>query len=531
MKRWVSLIAALMLMMSCVSAFAAGDEVAFAPYEETITMTVGRANTAELDLPEGHDLEHNKYLDYIKDKLNIDVSYDWIVDPNTYNQKVNLAITSGDLPDVMIVTSKSQLQQLVENDLVADLTGLAEEYFSDYILDIYNSYADKGLGSCTFDGKVYAIPNLEAGYSYSYLWVRKDWVDALGAQIPTTLDEVVDLARLFMEKDPGNNGEGKTIGIAVNTRVAGVYNNLGNIDPIFHTFGSFPRQWVRGEDGKLTYGTVTEETKKALAFVADLYKEGVLDPQFVVRTSDDFNALLLSGQCGIFFGPWWMPDWPLPSAKVNNPECDWVPVLAPLSEDGNFYAYKQDESTTWAVVRKDYEHPEAAFKVLNQTYIGMRGFDPDVAEFYPGRNVLWTIYPLPILLNYDDENVTAAKNIQAALDKRDPAGLSPQDTNFYENCVKWLDDGDIEGWHTYCSRVTASMLAGSDNVRFVDNIYPARTDTMDLKLTQLEKIEDEAILKIIMGEMEVDEFDTFIKNWYDQGGQEITDEVNAIYAK
>ena len=531
MKRLVSLILAWMLIMGCVSALAAPDETAFKPYDETITMTIGRTAMPSLELPDGHDMEHNKYLDYIKEKLNVEVSYDWIVDSSMYNQKVNLAINSGDLPDVMIVTNKGQLQQLVENDLVADLTGLAEEYFSDYILDIYNSYADKGLNSCTFDGKVYAIPNLEAGYSFSYLWVRKDWIDALGAEIPHTLDEVVALAKLFMEKDPGGNGEGKTIGIAVNTRVAGVYNNLGNIDPIFHYFGSFPRQWVRGEDGKLTYGTVTDETKQAMAFVADLYKEGVLDKEFAVRTSDDFNALLLSGKCGIFFGPWWMPDWPLPTAKVNNPDCDWIPVLAPLSDDGNFYAYKQDESMTWAVVRKDYEHPEAAFKVLNQTYVGMRGFDPAVQEFYPDSNVNWTIYPLPLLLNYDDENVTAARNIQAALDSRDPAGLSPQDTNFYQNCVNWLDNGDIEGWHTYMCRVVASALAGSDNVKFVDNIYPARTDTMDLKLTQLEKIEDEAILKIIMGEMAVDEFDTFVKNWYGQGGQEITEEVNAIYGR
>jgi putative aldouronate transport system substrate-binding protein len=73
------------------------------------------------------------------------------------------------------------------------------------------------------------------------------------------------------------------------------------------------------------------------------------------------------------------------------------------------------------------------------------------------------------------------------------------------------------------------MLAGSENVKFVDNVYPARTDTMDLKLTQLEKIEDETILKIIMNEMPVDEFDSFVTNWYAQGGQEITDEVNEMY--
>lgn len=532
MKRLFALILCALMLMTCATAMAAPDDVAFAPYAEPITMTIGRTTMpSTLDLPNGDDMENNKYLKYIEEKLGVKVTYDWLVDSSTYNQKVNLAITSGDLPDVMIVSSKSQLMQLVENDLIADLTGLPEQYFSDYVLDIYNSYADKGFGSCTFDGKVYAIPNLAAGYSYSYLWVRKDWVEACGAEMPTTMDDVVALAKLFMEKDPGHNGEGKTIGIAVNTKVAGVYNNLGNIDPLFHYFGAFPRQWVRGEDGKIVYGSVTEEMKTALSFVSGLYKDGIIDPEFVVRTSDDFNALLLSGRCGIFFGPWWMPDWPLNSSKTNNPECDWVPVLAPLCEDGTFNAYKQDESETWAVIRKDYAHPEAAFKVLNQIYVGMRGFDPSVHEFYPDLDIHWTVWPLPILLNYDDENVTAAHLIQDALDKHDPTGLDPQNTSFYEQSLLWLENKDESAWHTYMARVPASILAGSDNVRFVDNIYPARTDTMELKMAQLEKIEDETILKTIMGEKSIDEFDAFVNAWYSQGGQEITDEVNATYAK
>ena len=530
MKKLVAMALCICMTALCVSAFAASDEVAFAPMDEQVTMTVGRQSMNSLELPDGDDMEHNKYLDYIQEKTGVKIEYEWLVDSSTYNQKVNLAVASGDIPDVMIVTSKAQLQQLVENDLVADLSGLAETYLSDYVMDIYNSYGDKAWESATFDGKVMALPNLEAGYSFSYLWVRKDWIDAVGAEVPTTLDEVVALAKLFMEKDPGNNGEGNTIGIAVNTKVAGVYNNLGNIDPIFATFGSVPRQWLRGEDGTISYGSVAPETKEALAYLAGLYADGVIDKEFAVRTSDDFNALLLSGKCGIFFGPWWMPDWPLNSSKANNPDSDWIPVLAPLSADGNLYAYKQDISTTWLVVNKNYEHPEAVYKVMNWFYYGMRGFDPAVSEFYPDSSVTWDIWPLPILLNYDDECVTNSKAISAALETRDTSGLSAENLSFYNQCLLWLDDGDTTGWQTYTGRVIAPAVAGSENVKFFDNVYPAQTDTMDMKWAQLEKIEDEAILKIIMGEMSVDAFDTFVSNWYAQGGQEITDEVNAQFA-
>lgn len=531
MKRFLSLMLTAALSLGCVSAMAATDDVAYAPCEEPITMTVGRESMASLELPDGDNMEKNKYLDYIQEKTNVQVSYDWLVDSSNYTQKVNIAIASGDLPDVMIVNSRTQLAQLVENDLIADLTGLPEQYLSDYILDTYRSYGDQAWETSTFDGKLMGIPNLQAGYQFSFLWVRKDWVEAVGAEMPSTLDEVVALAKLFMEKDPGGNGTGNTIGIAVNTKVAGVYNNLGNIDPIFACFDSYPRQWIRGEDGTLTYGTVTEQTKEALSYVHTLYADGVLDPEFAVRTSDDFNALLLSGKCGIFFGPWWMPDWPLNTSKTNNPDSDWVPVLAPLSEDGLFHAYKQDMNTAWLVVNKNYEHPEAALKVLNWMYFGMRGFDESVKDFYPGTSVGWNVWPLPILLNYDDSVLRDSKAIAAALETRDTTGLSPENANIYEQCVAWLDQHDVTAWQTYTCRVVGPSIAASDKVVFVDNIYPARTDTQEMKWTQLEKIEDEMILKTIMGEMSIDDFDQFVENWNKQGGQEITAEVNEMYQK
>ena len=49
---------------------------------------------------------------------------------------------------------------------------------------------------------------------------------------------------------------------------------------------------------------------------------------------------------------------------------------------------------------------------------------------------------------------------------------------------------------------------------------------MEVKWAYLEKLENEMLLKTIMGEMSVDEFDTFVQNWKTQGGDQITEEVN-----
>ena len=57
------------------------------------------------------------------------------------------------------------------------------------------------------------------------------------------------------------------------------------------------------------------------------------------------------------------------------------------------------------------------------------------------------------------------------------------------------------------------------------------TDTMKVKWASLEKIEMQAILKIIVGEADVSSFDTFVNDWNNAGGAEITEEVNEAIQK
>ena len=57
------------------------------------------------------------------------------------------------------------------------------------------------------------------------------------------------------------------------------------------------------------------------------------------------------------------------------------------------------------------------------------------------------------------------------------------------------------------------------------------TDTMATKWTSLEKMEMETILKNVIGEKDISEFDKFVEQWYSFGGQQITDEVNEEISK
>lgn len=74
---------------------------------------------------------------------------------------------------------------MVNNGLTYDLTDVYEEYASDYIKSLYDSYDGRCLGMATFDGRLMGIPGTNPDNSVPVLcWMRKDWLDKLGI-IPT----------------------------------------------------------------------------------------------------------------------------------------------------------------------------------------------------------------------------------------------------------------------------------------------------------------------------------------------------------
>ena len=98
------------------------DTDPYKPFPETISMVLVKGGQESASsLPEGETIEDNQALQYIEDTLNIDITFSWIVSSDSYTDKLNLAITSGDIPDVMTV-DLLQLEQLAAADAIEDLT-------------------------------------------------------------------------------------------------------------------------------------------------------------------------------------------------------------------------------------------------------------------------------------------------------------------------------------------------------------------------------------------------------------------------
>lgn len=205
------------------------EETPKGKYKEPVEVSISKVMVTNPHLIEGQSPEKNIVLDLIKEDLNIDVKIAWQAEDSEYNNKLSLNIASENLPDIMYITNYLTFRELAENGMLADLTDVYEKYAGDYLKSTYATFEGRNLEPLTIDGKLYALSTANIGYGHDILWLRKDWLDKLGLEVPKTMDELKFVLKEFVEKDPGGNGEGNTIGLAVNATkpVAGYGNKFG----------------------------------------------------------------------------------------------------------------------------------------------------------------------------------------------------------------------------------------------------------------------------------------------------------------
>ena len=508
----------------------------YGKYPEQLTYTLGKLSGANnSNLPDGETYENNAYTRLLNERLNVQNQNVFEAMDEQYTDSVTMVIAQNDLPDVMIVEDLDELQYLVDNDMIADLTDSYNNCMSDTIKNIYGSYGRDILDVVTFGGKIMAIPETNISDGPNLIWLRKDWMDALGLSAPRTLSDVEEIIRQFKEKDPGHNGAGNTVGLVCDTSLCGGcgYSSEYTLDIIFAAYGAFPKQWIYDEDGNVVYGSVQPEAKEALAHIHELYKEGILDQDFLMRTSSNLIELIVDGQCGSFFGPWWAPNNPLMQAVEQNKDAEWQPYLIATEKSGLTSYHTQNPSGKYIVVRKGYEYPEIACKIVSVLFDYLRYNDRDNQEIvdYYKENVDPTARPFAINVDYNNAlQICYGELNHVFAGDKSADELNVLEYSYYEACESYLKDAEnasAEDWAAYTSRITACKILNDGRTNKVESSYFGETETMVTDWWSLENLESDTYLKIVTGESSLDEFDRFVENWYQNGGETITKEVRA----
>ena len=484
-----------------------------APYPETVTYTLAKmTSSGDSLMPEGDTYEDNAYTRFLKNFLNvqnedvIEVSED-----ENYDLYVKRLFSEDQAADVMLVSDLEEVKSLAQEGLIEDLTEAYENCTSDTIKEIYDSYGSELLDSVTIDGKLMALPSTQVYYGCSLFWVRQDWLDELGLAGPETLEDVEEIVLAFRENQMGGAGN---IGLACTAGLAGTGSSNYSLDPVFGAFRAYPQIWVEDENGELQYGSLSQETRNALEFLNGWYEKGVLDEDYMMRTTTEIGNLVQEGHCGAFFGWWWAPNSPLLASVNTDKTAVWKPYL--IGDDsGKVNSYIYAKGTQYVVVRKGYEHPEIVMKIITALFDNARFQDDGTEEIdeYQVMGVDITARPLVINCDYSDAVFRTTDRIKAALQGEAGAGeLSSLERAYYGACQKYLTGNkEPDYWAVYASRIEAVDLLNTGNISYVNEDYVQRSNqTVSQNMLDMEIL---AFMKIITGEEDISYFDDFTEAW------------------
>ena len=501
-------------------------------YPELVTYTLGQMKgTNNSNLPEGQTYEDNAYTRYLKKTLNVQNKNIFMESEERYDEALNILVKDRNLPDIFLVSDRETLEELVENDLIEDLTEVYKSCASDKIQEMYESYGKELLASGTFDGKLFALPETAIDDGSQLLWLRRDWMEQLGVKEPKTLDEALSVIRAFQENRMGAEEGEDPVGLVCDPGLVGTVSTSYSVDSVFEMFGAYPQQWIKNADGEIVYGSLTEETKEALGYLRELYKQGILDPDFALRAQNNIRDLVVNGKCGAFFGLWCTPNNPLMDEYRKNKETDWEPYYLTADAKRTVEVYSTFWDSKYVVVRKGYEHPEIVMKILSVLfdYSRYEAEDADEVNSYFALNVDPTARPLMINVDYNEATYMVTRHIREALyspgDAKTREDLSAIEVSYFDACREYLgaEVPSVEAWAAYKSRISAVGLLVDANYHAPEKKYLGDGDG-EIPQT-LRSLEKKAFIQIIMGKKPVSSFDSFVEEWYRKGGDSLTERV------
>lgn len=500
-----------------------GEIDIWAPYEDTVTITTVKTENSGTTYPEGDDMSNNVWIRAYKDKFNVEVVTDWVSDE--YDTKINLSIAEGNLPDIFSVNA-SQLEQLIEADLIWDMTDIFDTYASDRLKE-YMAADEASYKSGMKDGKLYGIAQMHYGFieQFDYVWIRKEWKEALNLPDPETMDDVIDICKAFMDEYGG-------YGMAVD-------QSLDHLNLLAPAWGAYPDLWYKDESGEIIYGSVQPAMKDALAAWAEWYKEGILNPDFVTVDYSKMNEDVVAGTVGVQpFYQWWGYDQGTNIVSNLGTEAYFEPYKIPSATGETVKQPVFCANNSYTVVSKKCQNPEAAIKLINY-YAYMTDDsngveEPETIDAFLNNGIPHSCGAFRVLnpnADYDDY-----VRIAEAMKTGDTSVLTTAVSKLkYDGCIEYEEKG-TSNFVGYCLQVGYDRCAYAIGKEILDNneyilsaLWGQSPDTLLNAGSTLDDILTEGFTKIIIGQEPVDYFDTIVQNWMTAGGESAIQEMNEMY--
>ena len=532
------------------------DDRAFKKFDHVVEVHIGeQIDAADKTLPKGDSADNNQYTRYLLDNYNIKIVADWTAgNAADFQQKVSLAIASASLPDAVVVPNRNYLVQAARAGLLADMGDTFNQYASKQVKEIVETTNGRAFTNATVDDVFYALPNITVDTDGVYIYfIRQDWLDKLGLEVPKTVEELGNVAQKF--KDAGYSKDYAIAGIDNGGRTYSNFLNSSNngygFDALYQAFGATPGYFLKDGSGKIYWGTTTDEMKNALTTLHDWYAKGLINPEIGTTTNGDNANNVKNGTCGIFMGPWWSLGYGNGDSFKNDNNANWQAY--PLyNKDGKWDIHMKDIGTTYTVVNKNAsDDVKKAIVIINNVLVRDEStFDTSVAiGWYPLRNTMAAAdeceheyKALTSILKKETkvEDYQTGGSLYNGLYKNmanDAQQLSSVISGSYDPTKRLnVTDMDVNTNNGQFNRYYAILIGDrpyatlTPDKKIYSELYYT-IDGMDTYWTQVSDMEDQSVLQFITGAKSLNDWDQFCSDWHAQGGDQILQLVTDYLAK
>ena len=215
-------------------------------------------------------------------------------------EQFNLVIASGKFPDIIErdwTNAPGGPAKYIKDGVILRLNDLIKQYAPN-LNKVLTDHPDWRRMIVTDEGDIYCFPFIRSDpylLTFAGLTLRGDWLDKLGLKTPTTIDEWHDVLVAFKTKDPNGNGKADEIPFTPwkDNSARGGFNMYG-----FVGAWGIGMNWFQ-DKGVVKYGPLEPAFKDFLKTMAQWYKEGLIDPDYITTNLAQLDAKMTGNQLGV----------------------------------------------------------------------------------------------------------------------------------------------------------------------------------------------------------------------------------------
>ena len=266
----------------------------------------------------------------------------------------NLMVASGNLADIISYVDGSELESLGRSGGMLALNDLIDKYAPN-IKKALEEYPQFAADAYSLDGNIYYIPMTPTLKFSAFYWIRKDWLDKLGLEVPTTTEELHDVLLAFRNEDPNGNGIKDEIPL---------FDRRGDrsSDEYLHMWNSSTEFSLK--DGKIVYDPLEPEFETAVKEFAKWYAEGIVDPEYFTRGSKSRDVLLASN-LGAFTHDQQSVASYEDKLQADIPGFKMIAIAPPVSPTGKQVTYDQRSSAPGWGISSQCKDPIAVIRYFD----------------------------------------------------------------------------------------------------------------------------------------------------------------------